>query len=115
MMTTLQSERSWGMILKANLSGQLNRRWRVENIIWFFLLAVSFAIASSVSAEKSQPNVLFIITDDQSFDTIHSLGNAHIQTLNMDRQVRECFTFRNAYIIGGKSLSPLTDKQGKDF
>ncbi len=31
-----------------------------------------------------KPNVLFILTDDQRFDTIHALGNPHIHTPNLD-------------------------------
>lgn len=31
-----------------------------------------------------KPNILFIVTDDQRFDTIHALGNNEIITLNLD-------------------------------
>lgn len=34
---------------------------------------------------KKKPNVLFIITDDQRFDTIHALGNSEIITPNLDK------------------------------
>lgn len=44
-----------------------------------------------------QPNVLFIMTDQQRFDTIASLGNSHIYTPNYDRLVRRGITFTNAY------------------
>ncbi|MCK6471035.1 MAG: sulfatase-like hydrolase/transferase [Planctomycetes bacterium] len=45
----------------------------------------------------SKPNVLFVMTDQQRFDTIAALGNAHIYTPNMDRLVRRGVTFTNAY------------------
>jgi choline-sulfatase len=45
----------------------------------------------------SQPNVLFIMTDQQRFDTIAALGNEHIYTPNLDRLVRRGVTFTNAY------------------
>ena len=45
----------------------------------------------------SQPNVLFIMTDQQRFDTIASLGNEQIYTPNLDRLVRRGVTFTNAY------------------
>ena len=32
-----------------------------------------------------RPNILWICTDQQRFDTIHSLGNPHIRTPNLDR------------------------------
>src|SRR6188472_4275168 len=43
------------------------------------------------------PDILFIMTDQQRFDTIASLGNPHIYTPNLDRLVRRGVTFANAY------------------
>ncbi|MGL4608458.1 MAG: sulfatase-like hydrolase/transferase [Trueperaceae bacterium] len=48
-----------------------------------------------------QPNVLFILTDDQQFDTIRALGNEQIHTPNLDKLVAEGMTFSRAYIMGG--------------
>jgi arylsulfatase len=45
----------------------------------------------------SRPNVLYIMTDQQRFDTISALGNDLIYTPNMDRLVRRGFSFSNAY------------------
>lgn len=42
-------------------------------------------------------NVLFVMTDQQRFDTIASLGNDRIRTPNIDRLVRRGVTFDNAY------------------
>lgn len=44
-----------------------------------------------------QPNILFIMTDQQRFDTIAALGNQHIYTPNLDRLVRRGLTFTRAY------------------
>ena len=44
-----------------------------------------------------KPNILFIMTDQQRFDTIASLGNEHIFTPNLDRLVRRGLAFTNAY------------------
>ena len=44
-----------------------------------------------------RPNVLFLMTDQQRFDTIRALGNPHIYTPNLDRLVARGVTFRNAY------------------
>jgi arylsulfatase A-like enzyme len=52
-------------------------------------------------AADSRPNILFLFTDDQRFDTIHALGNAAIQTPNLDRLARDGFVFTNAYCLGG--------------
>ena len=56
---------------------------------------------SAAGASDKKPNILFLFTDDQRFDTIHALGNEHIQTPNMDSLVRKGMTFSNAYIMGG--------------
>lgn len=45
----------------------------------------------------TRPNILWICTDQQRYDTIHALGNAHIRTPNLDRLVAEGVTFTNAY------------------
>jgi arylsulfatase A-like enzyme len=48
-----------------------------------------------------RPNIVFILSDDQRFDTIHALGNSEIKTPNLDRLVQEGVSFRNHYIMGG--------------
>ena len=47
------------------------------------------------------PNILFLFTDDQRFDTIRALGNAQIYTPNFDYIARNGTAFTNAYIMGG--------------
>ena len=46
-------------------------------------------------------NILFIVTDDQRFDTIHALGNSAISTPNMDRLVQRGTAFTQAHIPSG--------------
>ncbi len=48
-----------------------------------------------------KPNVLFIVTDDQRFDTVHALGNPDIITPNLDRLVKRGTSFVRAHITGG--------------
>ena len=48
-------------------------------------------------------NVLFILTDDQRYNTIGAWGNPDIQTPTMDWLVREGTSFRQAHIPGGTS------------
>lgn len=43
------------------------------------------------------PNILWICTDQQRFDTIRSLGNVHINTPNLDRLVSEGVSFTNTF------------------
>ena len=45
----------------------------------------------------TQPNILFIMTDQQRFDTIAALGNGNIHTPNMDRLVRRGVSFTQGY------------------
>ena len=51
----------------------------------------------------AKPNVLFIFTDDQRFDTLSALGNSEIETPNLDRLVAGGSTFTHAHIMGGTS------------
>jgi arylsulfatase len=44
-----------------------------------------------------QPNILYVMTDQQRFDTIAALGNAHIYTPHLDRLVQRGVTFTQAY------------------
>lgn len=44
-----------------------------------------------------QPNILFLMTDQQRFDTIGALGNPIIQTPALDRIVRDGTSFTSAY------------------
>ncbi len=51
-----------------------------------------------MSASRSErPNVLFILTDDQRFDTIGAMGNPHIHTPNLDRLVDRGFAFERHF------------------
>jgi len=43
------------------------------------------------------PNILWICTDQQRYDTIGALGNPHISTPNLNRLVREGVAFTNTY------------------
>ena len=44
-----------------------------------------------------RPNILWICTEHQRFDTIHALGNEHIRTPNLDRLVGEGVAFSHAF------------------
>lgn len=50
---------------------------------------------------NKKPNVLFIVTDDQRWDTVHALGNEEIITPNLDRLVSRGTSFVSAHIAGG--------------
>ncbi len=46
---------------------------------------------------STRPNILFVMTDQQRFDTIAALGAAPAITPNLDRLVARGFAFSNAY------------------
>ena len=46
---------------------------------------------------STRPDILFIMTDQQRFDTIAALGNSNIHTPNLDRLARRGVTFSRAY------------------
>jgi len=62
------------------------------------LLAVLTASLALDSAAR--PNILLLFTDDQTFDSIHALGNSEIRTPNMDRLVNRGIVFRSCYNQG---------------
>jgi arylsulfatase A-like enzyme len=48
-----------------------------------------------------KPNILWIVTDDQRYNTLHALGNEDILTPNLDSLVKDGTCFDNAYIPCG--------------
>lgn len=47
---------------------------------------------------SKRPNIVFIITDQQRYDTIAALGHAHMITPNLDRLAERGTAFENMYI-----------------
>ena len=78
--------------------------------LYYLVLLLLFTLANGLLAQKSalsggkkQPNILFLLTDDQSFNTINALGNKEVYTPNMDRLVNEGTAFTHAHIMGGNT------------
>jgi len=70
------------------------------------ILAAAKQAANAVDKNEpgaGRPNVLFLFTDDQRYDTIRALGNKSIHTPNIDRLVKRGVSFTNAYIMGSSS------------
>lgn len=63
----------------------------------------AFVQAGETGKPAVRPNILFILSDDQQHDTIHALGDAEIQTPNIDSLAKSGVAFTNAYIMGGTS------------
>lgn len=56
----------------------------------FFILTLGTSL-------QAAPNVVLIVADDQRPDTVHALGNAVIETPNLDRLVARGTSFTRAY------------------
>ena len=47
---------------------------------------------------RKRPNIVFIITDQQRYDTIAALGFDHMITPNLDKLAKRGTSFENMYI-----------------
>ena len=77
----------------------------MRNWIWLALLSASLSTAfkpavADPATDSGKPNILFLFTDDQRWDTVSALGNPEIKTPNTDRLVEQGFTFDNTYCMG---------------
>lgn len=85
-------------------------------LLALFLLAINVstlpADGPKTDASAKRPNVLFIVTDDQRFDTIRALGNREIQTPTLDQLVGRGFVFSNAYCQGSMVPAVCTPSRG---
>ena len=65
---------------------------------FFFLLSLTAALSSSMTAAWDKPkNVLFIISDDFRPEIQAGYGQSHMITPNLDKLVKESLVFQRAY------------------
>src|SRR4051812_3846043 len=101
---------SWTYRINRGESGRqtLNRSGLFAIAVFSSIAALlgTFLVSAVAGApiKSNRPNILFILTDDQRWDTIHALGNPEIQTPNLDRLVESGFHFNNVYCMG--SMTP---------
>ena len=65
------------------------------------ILGLSVLFFSCVKEEERKPNILFILADDQSYNTIHELGNPEVITPTLDELARTGTVFSTTYNMGG--------------
>ncbi|MEN6453908.1 MAG: sulfatase-like hydrolase/transferase, partial [Prolixibacteraceae bacterium] len=53
--------------------------------------------APFIKVKKNAPNILWICTDQQRWNTIGALGNPYVKTPNLDRLVRQGVSFTSAF------------------
>ncbi|HQG36662.1 MAG TPA: sulfatase-like hydrolase/transferase [Bacteroidales bacterium] len=73
---------------------------KTANIIGlsFFIAGQSCQNTGKAPTWKGKPNLLFIWTDEQQFNTMRVYGNNIIKTPNLDRLAEESFVFKYAYV-----------------
>lgn len=57
--------------------------------------------SSKKTKDSGKPNIVFLFTDDQTYETVRALGNNEIYTPNMDRLADNGTAFTHAYNMGG--------------
>ena len=67
--------------------------------------AAAARAANPGQVNMDQPNIIFVITDQQRYDTINALGFPYVDTPHMDRMVREGVTFTNCYVTAPSCAS----------
>jgi len=81
------------------MSGRLlNRREIIGLFGGAATLSVTRYMSVAGNSPSRRPNLLFLLADDQCFDTIHALGNDVIQTPNLDALVHNGATFTQAFV-----------------
>lgn len=61
------------------------------------ILACALAALLGLSADAKQPNIVFLMTDDQRWDTFGCYGRPEFQTENIDKLAQEGVIFDNAF------------------
>lgn len=73
-------------------------------ILALLLLIVSCKREKEIAEKPNTlPNILFILADDQRYNTIAALGNNEIITPNLDILVKNGLSFSNTYLMGSQN------------
>ncbi|AIY13478.1 sulfatase-like hydrolase/transferase [Cellulophaga baltica] len=62
-----------------------------------YLFVILFLVVTLLKAQE-RPNIVFILTDDQSYDLLGCTGNPVVQTPNIDKIAQEGILFTNAHV-----------------
>ena len=79
------------------------RNFFLSILTLFCLCILPFACKSIDKNTAQKPNIVFIFTDDMTYDAINALGNQNIITPAIDRLVANGTTFTHAYNMGAWS------------
>jgi arylsulfatase A-like enzyme len=64
----------------------------------YILILALFIAGCAQKAEQQNPNIIFLLTDDQRADAMGVAGNTIIQTPNLDKLANDGIRFANAFV-----------------
>lgn len=71
----------------------------MKNKLSFTIIFINVTILSMFSQEK--PNILFVFSDDQTFESLGAINNDEIKTPNLDKLIAQGTLFTHAFNQGG--------------
>ncbi len=77
---------------------QVSRRKFLKFIGAGALISSSGVSCITRKTKAQKPNIIFLLTDDQRWDTMGCMGNTIIKTPNMDALARDGVLFKNAFV-----------------
>ena len=69
----------------------------IQNLVLLSVLCSS-SVSSFADLAPARPNILFILTDDQKWNTLGCMGETNILTPNIDRLAKEGVLFQNHFV-----------------
>ena len=86
--------------VRATRRGQTDRQQPVFANVYFLdrPTKLFFMFVHQAKPNDERPNIIFIITDQQRYDTIAGLGYDYMDTPNLDRLVREGVSFDQCHV-----------------
>ena len=83
---------------------------KINYLILLFIFTLLACDNVKISKSKKDPNIIFIISDDQSWGDYSFMGHPHLQTPNIDQLARESATYSKGYVTSplcGPSLASI--------
>ena len=81
------------------------KRMKMESPRMHLVIMMMITIAAPIALAKTQPNVIFMLTDDLGYSDIGCYGAKKVKTPHIDRLAEEGFT-STAFLTGASICSP---------
>ncbi|MFC4870979.1 sulfatase [Negadavirga shengliensis] len=69
-----------------------------SEIFLFLILSVFVTMAGRAYGQEDKPNIIYILSDDQSWKDFGFMGHSHIETPHIDKLAEEGLTFTRGYV-----------------